>query len=97
MVQGKRRTVQLSFERTSRPGVFALKNQWGNEGRWALVLTADQGGTHGRDAAEALVEIAEGGMVTAVRVPTTQEREGAFPRKVTAAEIDAVLAGTSRR
>lgn len=97
MVKGQRRTMQLRFEATSRPGVFALKNQWGNEGRWVLILTADQGGTHGLDAAEAMVEIAEGGMVTAVTVPTKQEREGAFPRKVTAAEIEAALAGTPRR
>lgn len=97
MVKGQRRTIQLRFEKTSRPGVYALKNQWGREGRWVLVLSADQGGTHGMDAAEAMVEIAEGGTVTEVRVPTTQEREGAFPRKVTAAEIDAALAGTPRK
>ncbi len=96
VVKGQRRTVPLTFERTSRPGVYALRNQWGSEGRWVLVLSADQGGGNGSDTAEAMVEVSEGGVVTAVRVPTKQEREGAFPRKVTAAEIDAALSSTPR-
>src|SRR3990172_6643991 len=34
IVGGERRTVTLSFERTSRPGVLALRNSWGGRGEW---------------------------------------------------------------
>lgn len=96
MVNGQRRTVVLTTEKTSRPGVFALRNQWGNPGRWVLVLTVDRGEHPGMDVAQAVVEIAEGGAVTAVRVPTKADRDG-FPRKVTSAEIEAALRGTGSR
>jgi len=95
IVKGQRRTIQLTLEKTSRPGVYALKNQWGSEGRWVLVLSADQSGGEGKDAAEAMVEIADG-QVTGIKVPTRQEREWTIPRKVTTAEIEAALAVAPR-
>src|SRR3954469_22405040 len=36
MVNGARRTVQLRFENTNRPDVYALRPQWPTEGRWVL-------------------------------------------------------------
>jgi hypothetical protein len=88
IVDGKRRSVSLSFGKTSRPGVYALANQWGNSGRWVLVITVSQ---HENDVAQAVVEISESGAVTAVRVPVKLEREGSFPRRVTQAEVEAAL------
>ena len=87
VVNGQRRTVRLRLDPTSRPGVYAVHDQWGAEGTWTLVLTASQGPG---DVATALVELSPDGRV-AVSVPTRREREGAFPRAVTDAEIDAAL------
>jgi hypothetical protein len=92
IVNGKRRSIALTTEKTSRPGVFALRNQWGTAGRWVLVLTVDQGEHPGMDVAQAIVEISEQGSVTAVRVPLKDDQNG-FPRKATAAEIEAALKG----
>ena len=43
VVDGKRRTVELQFQRTSRAGVFALRKQWPDGGRWVLSLGVHQG------------------------------------------------------
>ena len=93
IVDGKRRTVPLRLERTSRSGVYAVRNQWGTAGVWTLVLTVTQGPG---DGATALVDIAGDGTVAAVRVPTARHREGEFPRAVTAAEVEAGLRARSR-
>ena len=95
IVDGKRRSVNLSFEKTSRPGVYALSNQWGNHGRWVLVITLSQA-AHGDDVAQAVVTVAEDGTVTSVKVPTEPGREGNFPRRATAAEVTAALAPNAR-
>jgi hypothetical protein len=91
-VNGQRKSIPLSFDKTSHAGIFALKNQWGNTGRWVLVITVFQGDHPEEDIAQAVVEIADGN-VTAVRVPTTSEHEGRFPRRATRAEIEAALRG----
>jgi hypothetical protein len=88
IVRGQRRTVQLAFEPAGRPGVYALRKQWDDAGVWTLVVRATQ---EASDAATALVEIAPGGEVARVRVPTARYREGDFPRAVTAAEVEAGL------
>jgi hypothetical protein len=87
IVNGQRKTVTLTFEKASRPGVYALRNQWGNAGRWVLVITVSQ---HEEDVAQAIVEISDDGAVTAVRVPVRADRDG-FPRRVTQAEVEAAL------
>ena len=95
IVGGQRRTVPLQLERTSRQGVYALRNQWGSAGVWTLVLTVTQGPG---DGATALVDIAGDGQVTAVRVPTARHREGMdVPRPVTTAEVEAGLRARSSR
>ena len=91
VVNGQRRSVPLSFEKASRPGVYALRNQWGGAGRWVLVITVNQGAHEGDDVAQAVVEVSEDGSVSAVRVPTRTDRGQAFPRRVTQGEIDAAL------
>ncbi len=87
IVNGERRTVRLRFDATARPGVYALRNQWGTEGTWTLVLIASQGPN---DVATALVELSPDGRV-AVSVPTQPGREGTFPRAVTDAEVETAL------
>ncbi len=44
LVEGKRRTIDLSFDETSRAGVYALRPQWPAEGDWMLRLSVNSGG-----------------------------------------------------
>src|SRR3954464_3147857 len=34
LIRGERKSVALRFDNTSRPGVYALQKQWGDEGVW---------------------------------------------------------------
>jgi hypothetical protein len=90
LVNGERRTVALRFETTSRPGVYALRKQWSDGGVWSLVIAVVQGE---QSNAEALVEIAEDGGISSVRVPTRREREWTIPRAITAQEVEQSLRG----
>lgn len=90
IVDGTRRSVPLTFEKTSRQGAYAMKNTWGNAGRWVLVITVTQGNHD--DIAQAVVRI-DNGQVIGVQVPTRQQREGSFPRRITQQEIEAALNG----
>jgi hypothetical protein len=88
MVGTQRRSVRLSFAKTSQPGVYALRRQWPADGRWALVIST--GPSEG--AATALVTLdARNAQVAAVTVPTRVQDGWNVPRAVTRAEIDAAL------
>ena len=88
IVGGARRTVRLAFTPTGRPGVYALRKQWGDAGTWALVVRVTQ---ESSDVATAIVELAPTGEVARVQVPTARHREGDFPRPVGVAEVEALL------
>lgn len=92
LVNGERKSVTLRFETTTRPGVYALRKQWGDAGVWSLVISVVQGED---DSAQALVELAEDGSISSVRVPTRREREWTIPRKITAQELEQSLQGRS--
>lgn len=89
MVRGQRRTIELEFDRTSRPGVLALKRQWPAEGTWVLALRVGRG----EGSATALVGIAANGEVRFVRVPTNPSADGRFwwPKPVTTADVEREL------
>ena len=93
VVHGQRKHITLAFEPAGRAGVYALRKQWEDGGRWVLRLTVSQGDHGDGGVAEALVVIAEDGSVSGVTVPTSAEHGGRFPRRVTQAEIDAALRG----
>jgi hypothetical protein len=88
LVAGKRRTVELSFTRTSRQGVYALKKQWPTEGRWVLAISVTQ---ETDSKAGALVELGQRGEVSRVTVPTDQRDGWAIPRAISSAEVEAAL------
>jgi hypothetical protein len=88
VVSGKRRSVPLTFTRTSRQGVYALKKQWPVEGSWVLSIAVIQ---EGDSRAGALVELGAGGEVARVTVPTSKQDGWAIPRAITSAEIEAAL------
>lgn len=97
MVDGQRRTVPLRFSKTSRPGVFALENSWGQKGEWTLVITNQQD-DHGRNAAEVMVRVA-GNRVTGVEAATKPSQHAELrlePRRFTDAEIEATLGRAPR-
>ena len=88
MVGTERRTVRLAFEKTTQPGVYALKRQWPADGRWALVISTGPA----TGAATALVSLdARNATVAAVTVPVTRQDGWNVPRAVTRAEVDALL------
>ena len=88
IVEGKRRTVTLSFTRTSRQGVYALKKQWPTEGRWVLAIAVTQ---ETDSKAGALVEIDQRGEVARVTVPTDQHDGWVMPRAIRSAEVEKAL------
>ncbi|MBM4187950.1 MAG: hypothetical protein FJ206_11650 [Gemmatimonadetes bacterium] len=95
LVDGRKQSIALRFDRTSRPGVYALKPQWGERGEWSLILTNAQ--DHG-DAAEVMVKVS-GTRVIGVEAATkpSRHRELAVePRRFTEAEVEASLAGRGR-
>jgi hypothetical protein len=92
-VDGQRRNLTLSFERTSRPGVYALKNSWGDKGEWVLVITNNQEAHGGGAAAEVMVRVSEGRVigVNAATKPSNYAQLPLEPRRFTDAEVEASL------
>ncbi len=62
LVNGQRRTIELEFTETSRPGVYALKQQWPTEGDWLLAIS-----TTGAADASLMVELGSNGGVRTER------------------------------
>jgi len=86
LVNGKRQTIPLSFESTSRTGVRALRKLWPDGGTWVLVITV---GEHGD--ATALVGIGSDGTVHSVKVPNRTDGRHTVPTKVSQADVEAML------
>lgn len=93
LVDGQRRSVKLEFGRTSRTGVYALRQQWPGQGLWTLVISVSQGED---DAATAVVDLGVDGSVAKVAVPTRQQGEWTLPAKVALADVDASLRARAR-
>jgi hypothetical protein len=93
IVNGQRKSVDLKFERTERDGAYVLKNQWGTEGEWTLVISVTQGEN---DKVTALVQVS-GAEVFSVKVPTERRGEWDIPKKVTMADVEATLKDRTTR
>ncbi|MHB1329021.1 MAG: hypothetical protein ACYC2K_12555 [Gemmatimonadales bacterium] len=90
IVNGTRRSMTLKLDRTTRPGVFALKNSWGTTGDWTLILSATQEEGH---AAEVMVKMS-GARVLSVEAATGPSQFAelpVMPRRFTDAEVEASL------
>lgn len=94
LVNGERKSIVLHFDSTSRPGVYALRKQWSDNGVWSLVISV---APHEDNIAQALVEISPDGGISSVRVPTRREREWTIPRTITAQEIEQSLQSRTPR
>jgi len=90
IIDGRRQTVPLDVRRLTQAGMYAVRWQKPTQGTWMLVITAKQNGSH---AATALVSIDSRGGVASVSVPSDPIENGRWrvPRKVAAAEVDAML------
>jgi len=86
-VNGARKSLPLTVRTTSRTGVYAVDQQWDQDGEWTLVITVSEGQ---EDVAQAMVQISEG-RVFSVTVPVTRQVGWNIPRKITVAEIEASL------
>lgn len=96
IVDGARRTVSLEFGNTSRPGVYALRKQWANDGVWTLVIGVTQGNGE-FNTVKAVVEIGADGQVASVRVPTRMAGVHRVPDVVKMADVEAALRARAGR
>lgn len=94
IVRGERRSVPLTFRATSRPGAYALTQQWPREGKWILTLTLH--GAHGIEAS-GLVVLGADGTPSRVTVPTRRDGRHEVPRPITADELSAALAAAGEQ
>ena len=90
IVDGRRQSMPLDIRRLTQVGMYAVRWQKPAQGTWMLVITSKQNGSH---AATALVAIDSQGQVAEVSVPSDPIENGRWrvPRKVAAAEVDAML------
>jgi hypothetical protein len=79
IVHGTRRSAALNVAAMEKPGVYAVFQTWGSEGRWVIVLK----GVCGPETAGAIVPIGPKGFI--------RESAKFFSRPATAAEVDASL------
>lgn len=90
LVSGARRTISLEFKSTSRPGVYALRKQWPDDGVWTLVVGVTQGEGEG-STASAVVELGADGKVASVVVPTKRANGYLIPVAVSMTGVEAGL------
>ncbi len=90
IIDGRRQSMPLDIRRLTQTGMYAVRWQKPAQGTWVLVITSKQNGSH---AATALVTINAQGQVAEVSVPSDLIENGRWrvPRKVAAAEVDAML------
>jgi hypothetical protein len=86
LVDGQRRSVGLTFVKSSQTGTHGVHRQWGDKGIWTLLVNANAG-DHG-GVVQAVVNIAADGAVERVRVPRTATNGY---RRLSAAEVDSEL------
>jgi hypothetical protein len=79
LVKGERRSVALKVVAMTKPGVYAVYQNWPAEGEWVVNLK----GTCADASAGAIVPIGPKGFV--------RESSKFFPRPATSAEIEATL------
>lgn len=91
-VDGQRQAVTLAFERTSIPGVYAVRRTWPEQGAWVLAIHLGEGAPGG---ASALVGIAADGRVRSVEVPTSGSGDDRWPRPASRQDIERTLSSVA--
>jgi hypothetical protein len=95
IVNGVRQSLPIDIRRTTQAGLYAVRFQKPAQGNWILVITSSQ---NGHMAATALVTLDSRGNVASVNVPfdTIENGRWRVPRKVSSAEVDALLRTEAR-
>ena len=88
LVDGERKTVNLTMSKSSQVGTHGVRNQWGEKGTWMVLATATENG----GSIQAAVEINADGSVGKVSVPVKNGRH----HLLTVAEIDRGLRDRAR-
>ena len=98
MVAGKRVTRPITLTPAGAEGVYGVTRQWDAGQPWILVFTVTEGGHDDHGVAEGMVKIAPNGSVLGIDYPMGKlDEKTPWPRKATAAEIDAALAAMAKR
>jgi hypothetical protein len=84
LVKGSRRSVLLKIVASSKPGIYAIFQNWPAEGDWVVNLIGTCGSAH----AGALVPLGPKGFI--------RESSKFFPRPATDAEVDASIRTLSK-
>jgi hypothetical protein len=85
IVKGERRSVVLRVMSASKPGVYAVEQNWPPEGEWVVSLR----GTCAGQSAGAIIPMGPKGFI--------RESSKFFPRPATDAEIDVALKDLAKR
>ncbi|MBC8089546.1 MAG: hypothetical protein H7Z40_19960 [Phycisphaerae bacterium] len=89
VVNGVRKSIPLTFQKTSRAGAFGVKKQWTDGTVWVLAFTVTQAKN---DVASALVTIGADGHASRIETLTKPGEGGRlFPRGHARRDIDAAM------
>lgn len=61
LVNGERQSIELEFTRTSKSGLYALKQQWPSQGHWVLGISLS---AHDKADASLVIQLGPNGGVT---------------------------------
>lgn len=92
VVNGVRRTIELTARATERAGVYAVSGELPAGGTWVISCTMGDPETSAR--ATALLAIGADGKVAALDVPVRRDHGWITPREATASEVNAMLTAT---
>ena len=82
LVDGKRRSVTFTLNKTAQTGTYAVRREWGDKGIWTLLVTAMPQAKNG--SIQAVVNVGADGEIERVSVP----RSGMSTRLLTDAEVE---------
>jgi hypothetical protein len=85
LVDGQRRSVDFTLDKSSRDGTYGVQRHWGTKGIWTLLITATPPDHGAQSRIQAVVEIGATGEVGRVTVPRDAR---SMPRLMTTAEVD---------
>src|SRR5258705_1084905 len=83
LVDGKRRCVPFTLNRTGQMGTYVVRREWGDKGIWTVLVTAMPEAKNGWSI-QAVVNVGTDGEIERVSVP----RAGQGPRLLTNAEVE---------
>ena len=90
LVDGKRRSVTFTLNKSAQAGTYAVRREWGDRGIWTLLVTAMPQAKNG--SIQAVVNLGADGEIERVSVP----RSGMSTRLLTDAEIEHGLRDRAR-